>query len=101
MGAIQERTMTLFCSKKIKLEKVEDVQLPAFLHYRHKFQQLISKDIKRTHNLHKFSERIQNNSLIFHNVSNVVLDKTSKIITADNYDPLITSRFSHVSWWIA
>jgi len=76
------------------------VQLPAFRHYKHEFQQLISKDVTRSHNLRKFADRVRNDSLIFHEVSDVVLDQMSKIISADDNDLLITSRFTSVTWWL-
>ena len=76
------------------------VQLPAFRHYKHEFQQLISKDVTRSHNLRKFADKVRNDNLIFHEVSDVVFDQMSKIISADDKDLLITSRFTSVTWWL-
>jgi len=74
------------------------VQLPVFHHFGHKFHQFISKDMKRSHDLHKFAMRVRNDSVVFHELSDVVLDHMSEIIGSYDQDTLITSRFSSVDW---
>ena len=82
------------------LQKPLPVQLPAFRHFSHEFHKFISKDIKRSHDLHKFSERVRNDSLVFNELSDVVLHHMSQIMTTEDNNLLLTPRFSSISWWI-
>jgi len=73
------------------------VELSAFRQYKHKYHQFVSnsKDIKRSHNLRKFSNRVKNDSVVFHGILDVL--KMSNIISSNDDD---SPRFSHISWWL-
>jgi len=82
------------------LDQPLPVELPVFRHYKHKFHQFISKDVKRSHDLRKFSNRVKNDSIVFHEVSDIVLNHMSQIIGSYDEDTLLTPRVSEVSWWL-
>jgi len=56
--------------------------------------------MKRSHDHHKFSEHVNNHTLVFYELSDVVLHHMSQIMTADDNNLLITPRVSSTGWWI-
>ena len=78
------------------------VRMPIFRHFHHKFHELLSKDIERSHDSRKFATRVRNQSLIFNDLSDVVLNNMHEILSSDTNDQefLLTSQVTTFSWWI-
>ena len=81
------------------LSKPLSVQLPAFRHFRHEFQNFLSTDTFRSHNLQKFSRRVKNQSHIFDNLAEVLLHQSFGTGMADT-DLLISSQITNASFWL-
>ena len=76
------------------------VQLPAFRHFHHEFHRFMTSDIQRSHDLQKFSDRVKNKSLIFNDLSDILLHHLNDL-AADNNDLLLSSQFTSATWWIS
>jgi len=49
------------------------VSLPGFRHFRHKFQDFLSADRTRSHDLRKFAARVKNDTLIYDDLADIML----------------------------
>ena len=76
------------------------VDLPAFRHYKHQFHDFISRDDKQSHDLRKFAERVKNDSTVFHEVSDVLLEHMSGIVDSYKNDMLFSFRYNEIGWWV-
>ena len=74
--------------------------LPAFREYSHDFHQFITRDAFRSHNLRKFSDRVRNGSVVFREISDVILDSMTDFITSSDDDSLISLQFTDLNWWL-
>jgi len=76
------------------------VHLPQLNQFKHQYHQFLSKDIQSSHNLHKFSNRVKNDSINFQGVSDVILHDMQNIISSNDDDSLLSPRVTHVTWWL-
>jgi len=61
------------------------VSLPDFHHYQHKFRDFLSVECKNSHDLRKFVYRIKNNTLIYEDLSDIILHN-SDLWRSDGFD---------------
>jgi len=73
------------------------VTLPDFQHYRHEFQNFLSVDRKTSHDLRKFVNRIKNDTLIYADLSDIILHN-SDLWRSHDFDLFTPESFTPTFW---
>ena len=75
------------------------VSLPAFRHFENKFQQFLSVNTQTSHNLHKFSQRVKNDSVIYNDLADILVHRYANLQT-DGFDLLVNPYYTTATWWL-
>jgi len=76
------------------------VKLPNFNHFQHKFQELLAADDRKRFDLQKFSQKVKNDSKIFHGIADVVTEQMQQVLYDNGFYQMLDSGFASPSWWL-
>ena len=82
----------------IYLPQPLSVSLPDFRHFRHKFQDFLSAERTRSHDLRKFAASVKNDTLIYDDLADIVLHDSNN--WQSNGVDLFIPRFTTPTWWL-